>query len=156
MSSFPAVEELVPHRGGMSLVRDVVEHGPDYTICAVDPAGSDLFRQADGSIPAWLSLEYMAQCIAAHGGLDARGRGDPPAVGFFVGTRRIVLHADRFLPGEVLRVRAEKLRRSGGLLSFACSVVRDTDGAVLAEGHLNVFLPKELSALAAEPEIERR
>jgi predicted hotdog family 3-hydroxylacyl-ACP dehydratase len=156
MSSFPPVEELVPHRGGMSLVRDVLEHGPGHTVCAVDPAGSDLFRSPDGSIPAWLSLEFMAQCIAAHGGLDARERGEPPSVGFFVGTRRIALHADRFLPGEVLRVRAEQLRRSGGLLSFACSVTRDADGVVLAEGHLNVFLPKDLSALAAEPETPRR
>ncbi len=156
MTPFPAVEELVPHRGGMSLVRDVVERGPDHTVCVVDPAGSDLFRSPDGSIPAWLSLEYMAQCIAALGGLDGRERGEPPSVGFFVGTRRIVLHADRFLPGEVLRVRAERLRRSGGLLSFACSVARDADGAVLAEGHLNVFLPKDLAALGAEPESARR
>jgi hypothetical protein len=44
-----------------------------------DPAArSAFFAKADGSVPAFVSLEYMAQCAAAHAGLVSRSGGEPP------------------------------------------------------------------------------
>lgn len=139
MSPFPPTRELLPHAGGMALLGSVLDHGPTHTVCSVDCAESELFRESDGSVPAWLAIEYMAQCIGAHVGLEKHARGEGPNVGFFVGSRRIALHADRFAPGERLRVRADALRRGGALVVFACRVEREADATVLAEGQLSVF-----------------
>ncbi len=131
----------------MSLLARILSHDARVTTCAVDPAASALLRAADDSLPAWVALEYMAQCIAAHGGLLARERGEPPRPGFFVGTRRASFAVPTLLPHQELRVRAESLRASGGLLTFACSLERASDGQRLAEAQLGVFVPADPTAL---------
>jgi predicted hotdog family 3-hydroxylacyl-ACP dehydratase len=123
----------------MALLGSVLDHGPTHTVCSVDCAESELFRESDGRVPAWLALEYMAQCIGVHVGLEKHARGAGPNLGFFVGARHIVLQADHFAPSERLRVRADAVRRGGGLVIFACRVEREADTAVLAEGQVSVF-----------------
>jgi predicted hotdog family 3-hydroxylacyl-ACP dehydratase len=152
MIPFPPARELLPHGGGMALLGSVLDHGPTHTVCSVDCAESELFRGSDGSVPAWLAIEYMAQCIGAHVGLEKHARGEGPNVGFFVGSRCIVLHADHFAPGERVRVRADALRRGGGLVVFACRVEREADAAVLAEGQLSVFEPRNPQARFGGPQ----
>ena len=151
MSPFPPTRELLPHGGGMSLLGSVLEHGPTHTVCSVDCAESELFRESDGSVPAWLAIEYMAQCIGVHDGLEKHARGARPGLGFFVGSPRIVLHADRFAPGERLHVRADAVRKGGGLVIFACRVEREADAAVLAEGQVSVFEPRHPEAFFSGP-----
>jgi predicted hotdog family 3-hydroxylacyl-ACP dehydratase len=136
----------------MALLGPVLDHSPSHTVCSVDCGESDLFREADGSIPAWLAIEYMAQCIGVHEGLEKHARSEGPNVGFFVGSRRVVLHADRFAPGERLRVRAEAIRRGGGLFIFACRVEREAEASVLAEGQISVFEPRNPKAIVGAPE----
>jgi len=144
---FPPPAELVPQGGAMSLLSRVISHDAHGTSCAVDPAASALLRAADGSLPAWVALEYMAQCIAAHGGLLARERGAPPRIGFFVGSRRASFRVPTLPLREELRVRAEPLRAGSGLLTFACTLERASDGERLAEGQLSVFIPDDLASL---------
>ena len=136
----------------MALVGAVLDHGPTHTVCAVDCAESVLFREADGSVPAWLAIEYMAQCIGVHAGLEKHARGAGPNLGFFVGSRRTVFHADRFVPGEQLRVRADAVRRGGGLVVFACRVEREADAALLAEGLVSVFEPRDPQSFLVGPQ----
>ena len=152
MSPFPPTRELLPHAGGMVLLGSVLDHGPTHTVCSVDTAESELFCESDGRIPAWLAIEYMAQCIGVHVGLEKQARGEGPNVGFFVGSRRIALHADRFEPGERLRVRADALRTGGAFVVFACRVEREADAFLVAEGPVNVFEPRDPQALFANLE----
>ena len=144
---FPPVGELVPQRGAMSLLARVLSHDARGTSCAVDPAASGLLRAPDGTLPAWVALEYMAQCIAAHGGLVSRARGEPSRIGFFVGTRRASFSVPTLPLSEELHVRAEPLHAGAGLLSFACSLERASDRERLAEGQLSVFIPDDLASL---------
>lgn len=139
---FPAIGELLPHAGAMLLLRRVVAHDEHQTTCAVDVADSALFRRGDGTIPAFVAIEYMAQCIAAHGGLRARAGGAPVRVGLLLGTRRVNLHAAHFAPATPLRVTARHAHGSGGMLSFDCSVW-SSDETPLAEGRLNVYIPED-------------
>jgi predicted hotdog family 3-hydroxylacyl-ACP dehydratase len=136
----------------MALLGSVLDHGPTHTVCAVDCAESELFRESDGSVPAWLAIEYMAQCIGVHAGLEKHARGVGPNLGFFVGSRRVVLHADRFAPSERLRVRADAVRKGGSLVIFACRVEREADAAVLAEGQVSVFEPRNPEAFFTGPQ----
>src|SRR5262249_41560180 len=106
VNALPEVAELLPHAGPMRLLERVEQHDGARTCCRVWPAASALFLAADGRVPSWVALEWMAQCAAAHGGLAARARGEAPRAGVLVGSRRICFRCDAFAPDTPLRVSA--------------------------------------------------
>jgi len=136
---FPEVAELIPHARRMLLLDRVLEHGPEHTVCAVDVAGSGLFQDAEGCVPAWVGIEYLAQCMAVYGSLVAWAAGRPPRLGPFIGGRRVKLRVDRFQPGQELRVSVRHLRGDRGLVAFDARIQDGADGALLVEGRLNVY-----------------
>jgi predicted hotdog family 3-hydroxylacyl-ACP dehydratase len=144
-AAFPPIAALLPHAGPMLLVDRVLDHDAARTHCAVDPGASRLFQDADRRVPAWLAIEYMAQCAAAHGGLAARARGEPPRPGLFLGSRHLVFRCDAFEPGRELRVTARHVAGRGERLAFDCAV-HDEDGQELAAGRLNVLVLRDLPA----------
>ena len=138
-SGFPDIEELVPQRGRMRLLSGVLAHSIEETVCAIDLERSALFAEADGAVPAFVALEYMAQCAAAHAGLASRSGHEPPRAAFLLGTRRLRLGTECFRPGQRLRVSARHHRGESGLIVFDCTL-RDADaGEALAEGRLNLY-----------------
>ncbi|MFI5315841.1 MAG: hypothetical protein ACHQ6T_09075 [Myxococcota bacterium] len=139
----PALTALVPHRAPMLLLSRVLSHADGVTVCAVDATGAELFRDADGRVPAWVSLEYMAQCVAAHGGLLDLEPGAEPRPGLLVGAKRVEFHREAFSPDESLEVSARILSRVGKLASLACEV--RAGGELVAEGTLSVFTPDSLA-----------
>jgi len=141
---FAALDALIPHSGPMRLVSRVLAHSPERTVCALDVRDSELFRDADGRVPAWVALEYMAQCVAAHGGLLDGEPGAPPRPGFLVGAKRIDLHRDSFAPDESLEVSARILQRVGRLALLACEVRAGSE--LVAEATLSVFVPDSVHA----------
>jgi len=137
-SDFPDLDALVPHRGRMRLLGRVLSHSPEETRCSVDLERSELFFDRDGSVPAFVAIEYMAQCAAAHAGLAA-AHGSSPRIALLLGSRRLQLHAERFHPGQQLCVEARHHRGEAGLVAFDCAV-RDTESdRTLAEGRLNLY-----------------
>lgn len=149
-AAFPPVRELLPHRGRAVLLGAVLAHDATTTVCSVDPAGGDLYRDEDGTVPAWLGLEYMAQAVAVHGGLLDRAAGTPPRPGFFLGSRRLVFAADRFARGQALEVAARHLRGSASMLAFECSVREPGRTDPLVSGVLTVYLSDGFEALAED------
>lgn len=146
-SSFPPVSALVPHSGPMSLLEQVLEHSPARTVCSIDPAASRLFAEADGRVPAWLGLEYMAQCIAVHGGLAALRFGEPPRPGLFLGTRRVEFASEYFQRDQALHVTAVHHRGETGLAAFDCEVRAAAGGEALVKGRMNVYIVDDWSEL---------
>ena len=144
--AYPEVSQLVPHTDSMRLLDRVLEHAPTHTVCSADAARSALFAADDGSVPSWLALEYIAQCAAVHGGLGARARGEAPRPGLLLGSRRLDLHAGRFRPGSELRVTARHHRGEIGLVAFD-GEVHDADGALLADGRVNLYILQDWSEL---------
>lgn len=136
---FPRVGELIPHARGMLLLDRVVEHGPEHAVCTANPAASELFRDAAGRVPAWVGLEYLAQCMAVYGSLAARAAGRPPRFGPFIGGRRIELRVDHFQPDRVLWVTVRHLRGDRGLVAFEGRIQDGAGGAPLVEGRLHVY-----------------
>lgn len=139
-ASFPPVAELVPQSGPMCLLDRVLEHGPGRTVCAVDPAKSTALAQPDGRVPALVGLEYMAQCIAAHGGLVARARGEAPRPGLFLGARRVSFGVEEFARDRALRVEVRHHRGESGLVAFDCELREEGGGPPLVRGRLNVYI----------------
>jgi len=138
------LEEVVPHQG-RALLLDRVEETDDTSTCGIVEidAGSWL-RRPDGSVPAWVGLEYMAQCIAAHEGYQARREGRELQMGFLVRARSVRFRRARFAPGDVLRVRVWRLRgRPGlGVLTYRAEIrhVASQNAPAIAEAELTVAL----------------
>lgn len=158
--SFPPIASLVPQSGPMCLLDRVLEHEPHRTVCAVDPARSTVLARPDGRVPAFVGLEYMAQCIAVHGGLLARARGEAPRPGLFLGARRVSFAVEAFRGDRPLRVEVCHHRGERGLVAFDCEL-REAAGQSppgeppLVGGRLNVYLVeswKELDAGADDPD----
>ena len=139
-ASLPSVVSLLPHAGPMLLLDRVLEHTPEHTACAVDPGRSALLADADGCVPAWVGLEYMAQCVAAHGGLASRERAEPPRPGLLLGSRRVRFATASFAPNRELRVDARHHRGESGLVAFDCEVREAAGGEPLVRARVNVYI----------------
>jgi len=138
LSGFPPVAEVLPHASRMVLLSRVLSHTETETTCAAEIGRDTMFLDVDGGVPAWVALEYMAQCIAAHGGLRARAAGDPVTPGVLLGTRSLVLHVPRFPVGQRLRIMATHVWGEHDFFSFACTVRDEVTGTMLVEGTLTV------------------
>jgi predicted hotdog family 3-hydroxylacyl-ACP dehydratase len=154
---FPSVAELIPHTGAMCLLDEILEHSRQRTLCRVDPRDSALLTDPDGRVPVWVGLEYMAQCVAVHGGLAARARGEAPRPGLFLGSRRVRFGSQE-LPPRPLEVEARHRRGSHGLVAFDCQVrdpasgpARVASGATLVEGRVSVYIVEHWEDLLEEP-----
>jgi len=138
--AFPPIADLIPHSGPMCLLDRVLEHSPERTVCRVDPSGSAILARPDGSVPVWVAIEYMAQCVAVHGGLAARALGEAPRPGLLLGSRRVRFDAVDFAPGDAMCVIARHHAGERGLVVFECAVARESDSAPLVQGRLNVYI----------------
>jgi len=150
-SYFPPAIELLPHDGPMMLIESVLSHTPTRTECIIDVDSSTLFQNEDGSVPAWLALEYMAQSIAAHGGLVDRAARRPTRPGLLVSSRNLAINVEKFAPHQRLRAEVRHRRGEIGMLAFECALFDESDAdTVLASGTLHVYLLESFDALLQE------
>lgn len=136
----PDLARLLPHSGPMRWLDEVLHHEPARTVCRVDPRRSALLADAEGRLPSWLALEFMAQCAAAHGALLAEGSGvEAPAPALLLGARRLRLFAPHLDPARPLEVEARHRAGQRGLVAFDCELRDPERGQTLAAGRLNVY-----------------
>jgi predicted hotdog family 3-hydroxylacyl-ACP dehydratase len=124
----------------MCLLARVISHAPDRTVCEVAAGGSAALANRDGSVPVWIGLEHMAQCIAAHGGLVGRACGEPLRPGLFLGSRRVRFSVQHFAPDQQLRVTARHHGGERGLVAFDCEIHDASGGSPLVQGRANVYI----------------
>jgi predicted hotdog family 3-hydroxylacyl-ACP dehydratase len=135
----PDIRSLIPHAGPMVLLDCVISVDEDSLLAEVRIRSDNLFCNG-GGVGAWVGIEYMAQAIGAWAGYTARLRGEPPKLGFLLGTRRYECRRPIFLLGSVLRVHVQRLfQNENGLGSFECSI-DDEEGRV-ATATVTVFQP---------------
>ena len=140
MTDWP-LAELLPHAGDMILI-DSIERFDDeqiYTRLTVKSEG--LFNLPDGSLPAWVGVELMAQSVAAFAGCHARQKGNPVELGFLLGTRKFECNVEAFPAGTELTIRGlRSLEDDNGMGVFECHIHGD---GIHASARLNVFRPPE-------------
>lgn len=135
------IEELLPHAGKMVLLARVLEFGRDNLTAEAIVRDDGLF--GDGkTVPAWLGIEYMAQTVAALGGMHRRLAGKPINPGFLLGTRRYQCNVAAFAVGSVLAVRAQRLILDQGLGVYDCGI---SGPGISASAKLNVYQPDSAS-----------
>lgn len=96
------------------------------------------YLQADGTAPAWLGLEWMAQAASAYSGHRHRLAGRAPRIGFLLGTRLYESLVPSFQVGLELEVEVEAIFLDDtGLSAFACEVRHS--GETLARARLKAI-----------------
>lgn len=139
---------LVPHAEPMVFIDRLLSGEEKQTRCSVRVEAIPMFRHPQGGLPGWVGLEPMAQCIAAHGGLEARRRGHAPRIGFLLGCRRLRVETDRLQPGVGYAVSATQVwGGEEGLVSFDCELFERAGGLRLLSGRINAYLPADASAI---------
>ena len=141
------VQELVPHRGPMSLLDAIVDYGADWLRAAVTPREGARFATAAG-VPGWVGIEYMAQTAAAFGGIEQVQRGEQPTIGLLIGARYYRCMQDSFSFGLPLTVIATiAMRDTADFAAYDCRI--DLDGRRVAECTLKAYRPRDLAPLLA-------
>lgn len=131
--------ELLPHAGDMILIEQILSFDDEqiHTRLTVKPGG--LFNRADGSLPAWVGIELMAQSVAAYAGCHARVRGDAVELGFLLGTRKFECNVEHFPAGTELIIHGVRsLEDDSGMGVFECHI---NAPGIHATARLNVYRP---------------
>jgi predicted hotdog family 3-hydroxylacyl-ACP dehydratase len=140
------VEACVPHRGAMRLIDRLLCADDALAVAEVDVPLDGLFVR-DGTVPAWVGIEYMAQTVAAWAGARAMRAGGRPRIGFLIGSRRYEARCASFRGGSTLRVEARcELMADNGLGMFDCRIF--LEGVEVASARLSVFEPDDPTGVA--------
>jgi predicted hotdog family 3-hydroxylacyl-ACP dehydratase len=133
--------ELLPHAGDMILIEQILSFDDEqiHTRLTVKPGG--LFNRVDGSLPAWVGIELMAQSVAAYAGCHARARGDAVELGFLLGTRKFECNVEHFPAGTELSIHGVRsLEDDSGMGVFECHI---NAPGIHATARLNVYRPPQ-------------
>jgi predicted hotdog family 3-hydroxylacyl-ACP dehydratase len=134
---------LIPHRGAMCLIDEIVAWDSENVHArsrSHRSAENPLF--CDGRLRAVHLCEYGAQAMAVHGGLVACAAGGIAKPGFLVALRAVELFVDRFddLP-DALDVHAAKLLGDENGWQYAFRI--EHAGALLATGRAAVLADRK-------------
>lgn len=136
--SAPQVTDLILHRGPAVLLERILEVSPTRCIASVRLEPGAWYLQADGTAPAWVGLEWMAQAAAAFSGHRHQEAGREPRLGFLLGTRSYEALVPAFPVGLELEVEAEALfLDDSGPGAFTCEVRHK--GETLARARLKAI-----------------
>jgi predicted hotdog family 3-hydroxylacyl-ACP dehydratase len=131
------ISELLPHGPEMTVIDRLVSYEPGRSVAIAEISERSVFFERTG-VPAWAGIEYMAQAAAAHGGFEARLRGEAPAMGFMLGTRAYDCSVHEFPNGCRLAVSVVPAIVETGFAAFECTIATDR---VVATAVVNIYLP---------------
>jgi predicted hotdog family 3-hydroxylacyl-ACP dehydratase len=133
---YPPVAELVPHRPPMILIDEILDIGEKSLSARVALTERSPFVE-DGKLPALVTLEYMAQSIAAFAGAARRAEGKPVRLGLLIACREMELDVDSLSVGDELEVTVNQVWTDEQLGSFDCLVTRR--GEKISRATLSVY-----------------
>jgi predicted hotdog family 3-hydroxylacyl-ACP dehydratase len=132
-----SVNELLPHGPEMTVIDRLLSYDDRKSIARAEIRPSAVFFDRTG-VPAWAGIEYMAQTIAAHAGFAARLRGEPPPLGFMLGTRAYACEVPEFPEGSVLTISVVPLVTEGSFAAFDCVIEMERG---IATAVVNTYRP---------------
>lgn len=132
-------EDLLPQKADMCLLETVIA-ADEETLVATTSFGSDSLFCRDGRVGSWVSLECMAQAVAAWAGYQGRLRGDAPRIGFLLGCGRFDCRRPWLDIGHTLRIEIRKvIQLDDGLGQFTGAVFDGNEQ--VASAVITVFSP---------------
>ncbi len=103
-----SIEDLLPHRGNMLLIDDIIEMDETFAVTASFITASFPLTDNNGAQPL-LMVELAAQTAGVCNGLSRiKGQGeDSSKVGWLVGIKRAHFYTDRLPLGKTVVTRSE-------------------------------------------------
>ncbi len=135
---FPPVTELLPHRGRSVIIDEVLVNSENSICVSTLITRKHPFFVNDYGVPAWTGIEYMAQAIAAHAGLENRHSRKSPHIGMLLGVRNYRTERRYFQEGMRLEISASRdFGDARGIAACTCTI--QSDGKVLAQAKLIII-----------------
>ncbi|MGL5334600.1 MAG: hypothetical protein ACRC9R_00375 [Enterovibrio sp.] len=143
MSHYLSPSCYLPHDAPMLLLEEVVDVTDCTAICRVAISHDGVlapFINIKGQLPAWYSLELMAQTVGVWSGWHRKQKGEERiALGMILGARDLVCTTEGFSLGSILDIEVNLLMQDTRFGSFECVI--KTDNTQLASGRINTFQP---------------
>lgn len=136
MNEIPAIEELVPHDRPMLALDRVVGYTPDSVRVELLLREDNLFAR-DGEVDSVVTLEYMAQAVAACLGMEAYADGAAVRVGMVIACREMQIGRPVMRLGEKIEIEARRVHGTDSLSHFAAEV-RGAGGEMIASSTLTL------------------
>ncbi len=138
----PELEDLIPHRGSMLLIADIIEVDGVHAVTRSRVSATWPLAGADGVSPLVL-VEVAAQCAGVCNGWDRIHTQGPDSnpMGWLVGIKKADFFTDTLAPGSTLIARAENTYNFANLREIACTITRDNQ--TIARVTLQLFQVRE-------------
>ena len=121
MSRFPPVEDLVPHGPPTLAIDEVIDWSEGKTHARLVVRDGGLLVR-DGGVDTVVTLELMAQTVAACLGYEAFLHGGGVRVGMVVACRKFAIARARIDVGERLDIHVVRLRGTDDASTFEAEV----------------------------------
>lgn len=144
--SFPPIEELAPHAGGMRLIDRVLSFSDRSVQCETIIRADNIFFKPGLGVPSYVGLELMAQTISAYDGMRMHASGQKPKIGLLLGCRSHAARRTHFPERERLIIEATCLLGESAMASFECRI-SDAMNSTLATATINVYRPNDLDTV---------
>lgn len=143
---FGSSECFIPHSGRSLLLDRIVAHDGETTTTRIVVGGQPWLVRDDGTVGVWMTVEYMAQSVAAHESLLATAENRTLPQGFLMSVLGLRLLVPVLRCGDVLEVVTQRARGRPalGAMSHRCTMSRrDEDGTTtsIADGRLSTSIP---------------
>lgn len=127
----------------MLLLEGLLGYDDDFAKTFVSHNKPSIFANANGDIPCWVGVEYMAQTIAVFAGLELRRLGIPPKIGFLMGTRKYKPSVTHFQKGQMVEVLANRqyISDEDRIALFQCTIT--ANGEILAQADIKAIQPDD-------------
>jgi predicted hotdog family 3-hydroxylacyl-ACP dehydratase len=136
MTQYPAIEDLVPHSGGMRLLDAMTHWTRGEAHCCARVRGQGPFVRA-GRAESAAMIEYMAQAVAACLGYEAMLDGGAVRIGMVIACKRFDAHVAQLCAGDELCVQVRCIQGNDTLSQFDCKVERA--GKLLGSAVLTLY-----------------
>jgi predicted hotdog family 3-hydroxylacyl-ACP dehydratase len=127
---FPAITEIVPHQTPVLAVEKLTSWKLGHAQGELTILDSNPFVQ-NGTLDTVMSLEYMAQCVAACLGMEAFQNGGDVRVGMIVACRQMEILQPELLLGATYAVKADCVRGNNSISHYDAEI-RSSDGELVA------------------------
>jgi predicted hotdog family 3-hydroxylacyl-ACP dehydratase len=134
-------EQLLPHAAPMILLDEILDANQTSLRATLRVPKNGLFNDPvyNGAVPAWVGIEYMAQAIAAHAGFLSQLNGNPPTIGFLLGSRLYRSNVSSFECDSYLTVYVEEIMKGDNGMAVYQGIIEGQGVEVTAR--INGFLP---------------
>ncbi|KAA8733862.1 3-hydroxylacyl-ACP dehydratase [Acinetobacter qingfengensis] len=112
----------IPHQAPMIFIDELLECGIDHAVAKLTIHPELMFLEPQG-LPTWTSIELMAQTISLYAGVQGKAQGQPPKIGFLLGTRKLHLPFPYFPLHSEVQITVHKNYMHDNLGMFQCEII---------------------------------